>query len=102
MERLYSRAEVGRFFCAENLYDVFVNVRDDEGEHCKTMRACQTAGEKPLRASFCVTFQVCVVGSFTSQKEVLIFRKFPRQGRDLWSEKPSWHVCQGMPQSRQV
>lgn len=30
---------------AENLYDVFVNVRDDEGEHCKTMRACQTVGE---------------------------------------------------------
>ncbi|KAH0935357.1 hypothetical protein HID58_012474 [Brassica napus] len=23
----------------ENLYDVFVNIRDDEAEHCKTMRA---------------------------------------------------------------
>lgn len=36
------------FFCvygwAENLYDVFVNIRDDEAEHCKTMRACQTLG----------------------------------------------------------
>ncbi|EPS61569.1 alternative oxidase [Genlisea aurea] len=28
----------------ENLYDVFLNVRDDEAEHCKTMRACQTHG----------------------------------------------------------
>lgn len=26
--------------CA-NLYDVFVNIRDDEGEHVKTMAACQ-------------------------------------------------------------
>eukprot|EP01023_Acetabularia_acetabulum_P055015 TRINITY_DN628_c0_g2_i1.p2 TRINITY_DN628_c0_g2~~TRINITY_DN628_c0_g2_i1.p2 ORF type:complete len:146 (-),score=30.27 TRINITY_DN628_c0_g2_i1:177-614(-) len=24
-----------------NLYDTFVNVRDDEGEHVKTMKACQ-------------------------------------------------------------
>lgn len=24
-----------------NLYDVFVNIRDDEGEHVKTMKACQ-------------------------------------------------------------
>lgn len=29
---------------SENLYDVFVNVRDDEAEHCKTMKACQTHG----------------------------------------------------------
>lgn len=28
----------------ENLYDVFVNVRDDEAEHCKTMKACQSHG----------------------------------------------------------
>ncbi|XP_010538743.1 PREDICTED: ubiquinol oxidase 4, chloroplastic/chromoplastic [Tarenaya hassleriana] len=28
----------------ENLYDVFLNVRDDEAEHCKTMRACQNQG----------------------------------------------------------
>lgn len=26
-----------------NLYDVFVNIRDDEGEHVKTMKACQDA-----------------------------------------------------------
>ncbi len=25
----------------ENLYDVFVAIRDDEGEHVKTMVACQ-------------------------------------------------------------
>lgn len=31
-------------YFAENLYDVFVNVRDDEAEHCKTMKACQTQG----------------------------------------------------------
>jgi ubiquinol oxidase len=30
---------------ADNLYDVFVNVRDDEAEHCKTMKACQTHGK---------------------------------------------------------
>lgn len=29
---------------AENLYDVFMNIRDDEAEHCKTMKACQTDG----------------------------------------------------------
>ncbi|KAH7837456.1 hypothetical protein Vadar_014068 [Vaccinium darrowii] len=28
----------------ENLYDVFVNIREDEGEHCKTMKACQIPG----------------------------------------------------------
>ncbi|XP_066344811.1 ubiquinol oxidase 4, chloroplastic/chromoplastic-like [Miscanthus floridulus] len=28
----------------DNLYDVFVNIRDDEAEHCKTMKACQTHG----------------------------------------------------------
>ncbi|KAG9455104.1 hypothetical protein H6P81_008008 [Aristolochia fimbriata] len=28
----------------ENLYDVFVNIRDDEAEHCKTMKACQDHG----------------------------------------------------------
>lgn len=31
-------------YLLENLYDVFVNVRDDEAEHCKTMKACQTHG----------------------------------------------------------
>jgi ubiquinol oxidase len=29
-----------------NLYDVFVNIRDDEQEHVKTMVACQKAGAK--------------------------------------------------------
>ncbi|MQM08446.1 hypothetical protein Taro_041299, partial [Colocasia esculenta] len=29
----------------ENLYDVFVNIRDDEAEHCKTMKACQSHGK---------------------------------------------------------
>lgn len=28
----------------DNLYDVFFNIREDEGEHCKTMMACQTHG----------------------------------------------------------
>uniref|UniRef100_F6I7J6 Uncharacterized protein n=1 Tax=Vitis vinifera TaxID=29760 RepID=F6I7J6_VITVI len=28
----------------KNLYDVFLNIRDDEAEHCKTMKACQTHG----------------------------------------------------------
>ncbi|KAL9690142.1 hypothetical protein QQ045_010538 [Rhodiola kirilowii] len=28
----------------DNLYDVFWNIREDEGEHCKTMKACQTHG----------------------------------------------------------
>lgn len=27
----------------DNLYDVFVNIRDDEGQHVKTMLACQQA-----------------------------------------------------------
>lgn len=26
------------------MYDVFVNIREDEGEHCKTMKACQIPG----------------------------------------------------------
>eukprot|EP00894_Picocystis_sp_ML_P003761 jgi/Pico_ML_1/54278/g4650.t1 len=30
----------------ENLYDVFVNIRNDEAEHCKTMIACQ--GKKSI------------------------------------------------------
>uniref|UniRef100_A0A804M8L3 Ubiquinol oxidase n=1 Tax=Zea mays TaxID=4577 RepID=A0A804M8L3_MAIZE len=28
----------------DNLYDVFVNIREDEAEHCKTMKTCQTHG----------------------------------------------------------
>ncbi|KAA3489025.1 ubiquinol oxidase 4, chloroplastic/chromoplastic isoform X1 [Gossypium australe] len=34
----------GDLYLFENLYDVFVNIRDDEAEHCKTMKACQTHG----------------------------------------------------------
>ncbi|KAL9243480.1 hypothetical protein vseg_017363 [Gypsophila vaccaria] len=51
----------------ENLYDVFLNIRDDEAEHCKTMRACQTHGnlrsphssEKNHDESGCVLPQDC-------------------------------------------
>ncbi|KAG6553435.1 hypothetical protein Mapa_005170 [Marchantia paleacea] len=32
----------------ENLYDVFVNIREDEAQHCKTMHACQSG--KSLRS----------------------------------------------------
>ncbi|XP_022955227.1 ubiquinol oxidase 4, chloroplastic/chromoplastic [Cucurbita moschata] len=39
-----SRAPNSRRPKIENLYDVFVNIRDDEAEHCKTMRACQSHG----------------------------------------------------------
>ncbi|XP_042031025.1 ubiquinol oxidase 4, chloroplastic/chromoplastic-like isoform X2 [Salvia splendens] len=28
----------------DNLYDVFCNIREDEAEHCKTMKVCQTHG----------------------------------------------------------
>lgn len=31
-------------FFSDNLYDVFINIRDDEAEHCKTMKACQVHG----------------------------------------------------------
>ncbi|CAM0902350.1 unnamed protein product [Alopecurus aequalis] len=37
-----SRAPSSRRPKVDNLYDVFVNIRDDEAEHCKTMAACQT------------------------------------------------------------
>ncbi|KAH9609608.1 hypothetical protein KSS87_014080 [Heliosperma pusillum] len=50
----------------ENLYDVFLNIRDDEAEHCKTMRACQTHGnlrsphsKKDVDESGCVIPQDC-------------------------------------------
>lgn len=51
----------------ENLYDVFVNIRDDEAEHCKTMRACQTHGNlrsphsstEDIDESECVLSQDC-------------------------------------------
>ncbi|CAK7351561.1 unnamed protein product [Dovyalis caffra] len=39
-----SRAPNSRRPKIENLYDVFLNIRDDEAEHCKTMKACQTHG----------------------------------------------------------
>ncbi|XP_038893742.1 ubiquinol oxidase 4, chloroplastic/chromoplastic-like [Benincasa hispida] len=39
-----SRAPKSRRPKIESLYDVFVNIRDDEAEHCKTMRACQSHG----------------------------------------------------------
>ncbi|GAB2212388.1 hypothetical protein Droror1_Dr00020350 [Drosera rotundifolia] len=39
-----SRAPCSRRPKIENLYDVFLNIRDDEAEHCKTMKACQTHG----------------------------------------------------------
>ncbi|MCO5606786.1 hypothetical protein L7F22_060976 [Adiantum nelumboides] len=39
-----NRAPNSRRPKVDNLYDVFVNIREDEGEHCKTMVACQTPG----------------------------------------------------------
>uniref|UniRef100_A0A7N0UHW7 Ubiquinol oxidase n=1 Tax=Kalanchoe fedtschenkoi TaxID=63787 RepID=A0A7N0UHW7_KALFE len=39
-----SRAPNTRRPTIDNLYDVFWNIREDEGEHCKTMKACQTHG----------------------------------------------------------
>lgn len=52
---------------AENLYDVFLNIRDDEAEHCKTMKACQTHGNlrsphssiEDIDDSECVVSQDC-------------------------------------------
>lgn len=46
---LFDEFQTGRVPCSrrpkiDNLYDVFLNIRDDEGEHCKTMKACQTDG----------------------------------------------------------
>lgn len=35
---------LSHFWFSDNLYDVFLNIRDDEAEHCKTMKACQTHG----------------------------------------------------------
>lgn len=35
---------ISHFLISDNLYDVFLNIRDDEAEHCKTMKACQTHG----------------------------------------------------------
>nr|AEV41060.1 putative immutans protein [Oryza minuta] len=46
---LFDEFQTARVPCSrrpkiDNLYDVFVNIRDDEAEHCKTMKACQTHG----------------------------------------------------------
>ena len=41
----------------DNLYDVFVNVRDDEAEHMKTMQFCQLPGailRSPSEAAACI------------------------------------------------
>ncbi|KAL4562993.1 hypothetical protein LXL04_027024 [Taraxacum kok-saghyz] len=45
----------------ENMYDVFMNIRDDEAEHCKTMKACQTHGN--LRSPHSSEETVTVVSS---------------------------------------
>ncbi|CAI0626030.1 unnamed protein product, partial [Linum tenue] len=34
----------GDLYLFDNLYDTFVNIREDEGEHCQTMKASQTPG----------------------------------------------------------
>uniref|UniRef100_A0A0C9RS96 Ubiquinol oxidase n=1 Tax=Wollemia nobilis TaxID=56998 RepID=A0A0C9RS96_9CONI len=46
---LFDEFQTDRIPCSrrpkiDNLYDVFINIRDDEAEHCKTMKACQTHG----------------------------------------------------------
>ena len=41
----------------DNLYDVFVNVRNDEAEHMKTMQFCQLPGailRSPSEAAACI------------------------------------------------
>ena len=54
-----------------NLYDVFCNIRDDEAEHCVTMRSCQSRVElqsphngghlqKEEEAESCVGIAECV------------------------------------------
>ncbi|XP_004293336.1 PREDICTED: ubiquinol oxidase 4, chloroplastic/chromoplastic [Fragaria vesca subsp. vesca] len=45
----------------ENLYDVFLNIRDDEAEHCKTMKACQTHGNLSSPHSLIEDESTCVV-----------------------------------------
>ncbi|KAL6844141.1 hypothetical protein ACP4OV_025814 [Aristida adscensionis] len=46
---LFDEFQTARVPCSrrpqiDNLYDVFVNIREDEAEHCKTMKSCQTPG----------------------------------------------------------
>ncbi len=40
--------------CNRNLHDVFINIRDDEGEHVKTMRACQVTVLRQRVPSVCI------------------------------------------------
>ncbi|CAO2823619.1 unnamed protein product [Amaranthus hypochondriacus] len=69
---LFDEFQTSRVPCSrrpkiENLYDVFLNIRDDEAEHCKTMRACQTHGNlrsphsssEDIDDSECVLSQDC-------------------------------------------
>lgn len=49
----------------ESLYDVFLNIRDDEAEHCKTMRACQIHGN--LRSPHSFTEDIDELGCVVSQ-----------------------------------
>lgn len=73
----------------ENLYDVFLNIRDDEGEHCKTMKACQTHGnlrsphsnssdpcdaECAVPAADCEGFVDCFKKSFANRLRMNDFR----------------------------
>ncbi|MBD2100192.1 plastoquinol terminal oxidase [Leptolyngbya sp. FACHB-261] len=48
----------------DNLYDVFVNIRDDEGEHVKTMIACQ---EPEARLTFTSPHTVVAVEIVNSE-----------------------------------
>lgn len=85
------------FFSVENMYDVFMNIRDDEAEHCKTMKTCQTHGS--LRSPHtvysenattdddfgcivpntdCEGIVDCVKKSFTSQP-------WTKSSRQIWS-----------------
>ncbi|WP_204153296.1 alternative oxidase [Leptolyngbya sp. CCY15150] len=40
----------------DNLYDVFVNIRDDEAEHVKTMVACQAADTTTMKSPHAPAF----------------------------------------------
>ncbi|XP_038998137.1 ubiquinol oxidase 4, chloroplastic/chromoplastic-like [Hibiscus syriacus] len=78
-----ARAPCSRRPKIDNLYDVFVNIRDDEAEHCKTMKACQTHGnlrsphsyedcfedmpDGMIREADCEGIVDCIKKSFTTQ-----------------------------------
>ncbi|XP_043691075.1 ubiquinol oxidase 4, chloroplastic/chromoplastic [Telopea speciosissima] len=53
----------------ENLYDVFLNIRDDEAEHCKTMKACQTHGNLHSPHSYLEDEQEDDLGSVLPQAD---------------------------------